>query len=170
MKSASLLLMAVSAAPLASGWVLPRPASALFRFRTPSLPSPTTCFMSSSADKNDATTAIKHALETTKKFGATSYKARLAWELVEKMEYSFQSESSIEETDAELDLAAEGADTTVTMVDTLDGDEAYSYDMVENNLSDLKLLLDEEVAKIKHMKDLTKRIKVSLTLCACAFK
>mmetsp|Transcript_12952 Transcript_12952/g.27504 ORF Transcript_12952/g.27504 Transcript_12952/m.27504 type:complete len:217 (+) Transcript_12952:92-742(+) len=101
------------------------------------------------------TKVIKDAIEVTKKFGLASYKARMAWDIVEKIEYSFKNNS--DEIEAKSDIADGGAGKLAKSLGSIDG---ASYDVVENSLRDLKSLIDEEMKKVKEMKDMANKIKV----------
>ena len=108
------------------------------------------------SDSMNPTVAIKQAIETTKIYGATSYKAKLAWEVVEKIEYKqrYRAEESIDEdiTSSEVTKKQEPTRVDVTVDDPM---------VVESNIRDLKLLLNEEMARVNHMRRLAEEIKVS---------
>lgn len=95
--------------------------------------------------------AIKQAIEATKTYGATSYKARIAWEVVENIEYRKRSSK---ESDKKLDGVAGGTETP-----RIDIAADATFDAVENNLSDLKSLLDKEMVKVKHLKNMANEIR-----------
>ena len=113
---------------------------------------------------NDPTKAIKQAIEVTKTYGATSYKARMAWEVVEKIEYTNNNRRSKQKKKkAEIMDLSTGSDGTPT--NKLDMSQIHvmddsTFDTVENNVRDLKSLLDEEMVKIKNLKTMADEIKV----------
>mmetsp|Transcript_1563 Transcript_1563/g.3346 ORF Transcript_1563/g.3346 Transcript_1563/m.3346 type:complete len:209 (+) Transcript_1563:156-782(+) len=121
-----------------------------------SLPTPLAMANGSKQSDIAPAKAIKQAIEATKTFGATSYKARIAWEVVEKMEYSYQKRNS-KQTEKKSDVVAGSTKKTETPRMVI-ADDA-TYDAVENNLSDLKLLLDKEMVKVKHLKSMANEIK-----------
>mmetsp|Transcript_16248 Transcript_16248/g.34335 ORF Transcript_16248/g.34335 Transcript_16248/m.34335 type:complete len:211 (-) Transcript_16248:203-835(-) len=110
--------------------------------------------MSAGEDKQDIlpTKAIKQAIEATKKYGATSYKARLSWEVVEKMEYAYKNSSTeINKKTGDED------DKSKTRRDVIK-DEA-AFDAVESKVRDLKSLIDKEMAKVQDLKNMANKIK-----------
>lgn len=98
-----------------------------------------------SSSKIDPARAIKEAIEATKMYGATSYKARMAWEIVENIDTNERNKSNV---DAGL------LDYTDIDVDAT---------RVENTLLELKEQFDEEMAKVNHLKHMANEIKVSTT-------
>lgn len=153
------LLMAISASPTYSyAWHIQSHSPS--KLRNPSAYSPRTSLALSAAAIEDEHSgispakAIKQALEATKKYGATSYKARLSWEIVEKIEYSL-SRDTPQDTEDEDD-----SDDTKSTKQMIIADESPSpYDLVENNVRDLKSLLDEELAKLNDMRKMADEIK-----------
>ena len=98
-----------------------------------------------SSSKIDPARAIKEAIEATKMYGATSYKARMAWEIVENIDTNERNKSNVDAglldyTDIDVDAAR-----------------------VENTLLELKEQFDEEMAKVNHLKHMANEIKVSTT-------
>lgn len=159
-----LLSIAVSA-PLAFGWA---PSISPHKVRT----SPTSFAIAARNNKhsdNETTKAIKEAILITKKYGTTSFRAKIAWEVVEKIEYSYQVRSKSNTDKKDLDIVEGDAKKKDAVVDIVHGDEAY--DLVENNVRDLKELLDKEMAKVKEMKTIAHKIKVSLSqFFNCSFR
>jgi len=105
-----------------------------------------------SSKQPDPTKAVKQAIEATKTYGATSYKARIAWEVVEKMEYKKRNSK---EPKRKSDIVAGGSNKTESPVVAVDA----TFDAVENDLTDLRLLLDREILQVKNLKDMANEIK-----------
>ena len=99
-----------------------------------------------SSSKIDPAKAIKEAIEATKMYGATSYKARMAWEVVENIDTNERNKSNVGRS--LLDYTDIDVDAT----------------RVENTLLELKEQFDEEMAKVNHLKHMANEIKVSTTL------
>lgn len=150
------LLVAILASPAYSyGWCIRSHSHS--KLANPSKYSPTTLFASSGSEEKhavaDPTKAIKQAIETTKKYGATSYKARMAWEVVETIEHSSSDDSKNAEN-------VEVAENTTSMKnETRIIADVATYDLVENDVRDLKCLIDAELAKLNDMKRIASKIK-----------
>lgn len=100
--------------------------------------------------------AIKRAIEATKRYGVTSLEARTTWEVVENMEYPHQNISiRAKVKKAEVPDVPDNVPDDVEMFDKrvgIDVMEEATYDAIENNVRDLKELLDEEMAKVSSLK------------------
>ena len=86
--------------------------------------------------------AIKTAIETSKKYGPASYKARLAWEAVEALENPKNGVLQLKQLDEDV-LA----------------DEEY-----DAKVDELKTLIDDQVSKVDRLKEMAKEIKVRVVL------
>lgn len=99
------------------------------------------------------TEAIKRAIEMTKKYGATSYRARLAWDVVERIEHDQvprKSDAGVYEDDDEVTLEMP--------MDSLAND-ATDILKIEENAQDLKALIYHEICNIKDLRHKASEIK-----------
>ena len=76
----------------------------------------------------------------------------MSWEVIEKIEYSYKNSSN--KIKKEPDVIDDDTKKTATWInDAL-------YDAVEDDVRDLKILIDEEMAKVKDLKNMANKIKV----------
>lgn len=149
-----LLVLAAAASHAAYGYTIsPLPSN---RRKSRVMPSG-----KSQTDVIEPTKAIKQAIEATKSFGATSSKARIAWEVVEKIEMPRKRSSKRSKKKLLGGVVADnGGAEEKSEIMPMVIDEA-TFGVVEDNMSDLKVLLDDEMAKVRHLKNMANKIKVS---------
>mmetsp|Transcript_45518 Transcript_45518/g.96784 ORF Transcript_45518/g.96784 Transcript_45518/m.96784 type:complete len:211 (+) Transcript_45518:152-784(+) len=146
------LAIAFSASP-AYGYTRPhRHMTKLRRSRVSSL-TPLAVSIGEGEQDIRPTKAIKEAIDATKKHGATSFRARMAWGVVEKLECAYKNSSNKNEEKSGV-FTGDKSDSRRDYIT----DDA-TYDAVESNLSDLKSLIDEEMTKVTDMKNIANKIK-----------
>ena len=112
--------------------------------------------------KIDPSRSIKYAIQITKKYGVASPEAKVAWEAVEKIEYTYKTSSWKKNSDVDASWFDSKAQNDIRELEALSKPRVAvdASSTLQHNLRDLKKLIDDEMLKVMQIKEMTKELKV----------
>lgn len=112
--------------------------------------------------KIDPSRSIKYAIQITNKYGVASPEAKVAWEAVEKIEYTYKTSSWKKNSDVDASWFDSKAQNDIRELEALSKPRVAvdASSTLQNDLRNLKKLMDDEVLKVMQIKEMTKELKV----------